>query len=240
MVSEEHIRELIPAYALDILDEQEQMQVAEHLANCDSCRAELVMYQEIVEDLPLGMVVSEPPTGLKDKIMAGARKRPAPEHKPESASWWERFSQVFRGAPAWGLVSLVLILVLGASNLFLWSRLSALEQTEPDRFISVHLDGTQAAAPATGLLVISPDGEYGTLVVDGLPYLDESQQYQLWLIEDGQRTDGGVFSVSEEGYGTLIIDTPRHLISYSQFGITIEPAGGSPGPTGEKVLGGQL
>jgi anti-sigma-K factor RskA len=133
-----------------------------------------------------------------------------------------------------------LILVLGASNLFLWGRLSALEQTEQSNFISVRFDGTQAAASATGLLVISPDGEYGTLVVDGLPYLDESQQYQLWLIDDGQRNDGGVFSVNEEGYGFLEVESARHLINYSQFGITIEPAGGSLGPTGEKVLGGQF
>lgn len=240
MAPQEHVHELIPAYALDSLDEQEHLLVAEHLVSCESCRAELAAYQDIVDDLPLGMAVSEPPTDLKDKILASARKRTAPQHESVSASWWERFFRVFRGAPAWGMVSLVLILVLGASNLFLWGRLSTLEQTEHDGFISVHLDGTEAAVSATGLLVISPDGEYGTLVVDGLPYLDESQQYQLWLIEDGQRTDGGVFSVSEEGYGTLLIESPRHLISYPQFGITIEPAGGSPGPTGEKVLGGQL
>ncbi len=46
--------------------------------------------------------------------------------------------------------------------------------------------------------------------------------------------------VSAEGYGSLSVESPKHLISYSQFGITIVPAGGSPGPTGEKVLGGQF
>jgi anti-sigma-K factor RskA len=240
MASEEHVLDLIPAYALDILDEQEQMQVAEHLASCESCHTELVAYQEVLDDLPLGMAVSEPPAGLKEKVMAGAKKDTAPEQEPLVSSWWGRFTQSLRGAPAWGMVSLVLILVLGASNLFLWGRLSALEQTEHGDFISVKLDGTEAAASATGLLVISPDGEYGTLVVNGLPHLDESQQFQLWLIEDDQRTDGGVFSVNEEGYGFLEVVSPRHLIGYSQFGITIEPAGGSQGPTGEKVLGGQL
>ena len=138
------------------------------------------------------------------------------------------------------MVSLVLILLLGASNLFLWGRLSALERTDQAGLITIHLQGTEAAASASGMLVISQDGEYGTLIVDGLPNLDESQQYQLWLIQDDQRTNGGVFSVSEEGYGTLSVESPKHLISYSQFGITVEPAGGSPGPTGEKVLGGQF
>ena len=56
----------------------------------------------------------------------------------------------------------------------------------------------------------------------------------------GQRTSGGVFSVYDEGYGVLKIDAPEPLISYQNVGITIEPAGGSPGPTGERVLGGDL
>jgi anti-sigma-K factor RskA len=104
----------------------------------------------------------------------------------------------------------------------------------------VALAGTEAAPAATGTIVISGDGEYGTLVVDGLPPLDAARQYQLWLIEDGQRTSGGVFSVSSEGYGAMEIASPEPLSRYSAFGITVEPAGGSPGPTGDKVLGSAL
>lgn len=77
-------------------------------------------------------------------------------------------------------------------------------------------------------------------MVDGLPKLDESQQYQLWLIKDGERTSGGVFSVTSSGYGWVYVRTPDPLASYQAAGITIEPAGGSPGPTGDKVLGGNL
>ena len=104
----------------------------------------------------------------------------------------------------------------------------------------VMLTGTEAAPGVTGTIVITTAGESGTLVVDGLPSLDEARQYQLWLIRDGQRTSGGVFSVNPEGYGLLWISSPANLTSYGAFGITIEPAGGSPGPTGDKVLGGIL
>jgi anti-sigma-K factor RskA len=97
--------------------------------------------------------------------------------------------------------------------------------------------GTEVAPAATGMLVISEDGEYGTLVVDGLPALDPAHQYQLWLIRDGQRTSGGLFSVNPEGYGSLWVSSPEPLSSYPAFGITVEPVGGSTGPTGEKVLG---
>jgi anti-sigma-K factor RskA len=138
------------------------------------------------------------------------------------------------------MVSLVLILVLGASNLFLWGRLNTLESRQRASLRAVLLEGTAAAPNGTGLLVISLDGTHGTLVVDRLPVLSESQQYQLWLTRDGQRTSGGVFSVDEKGYKGMYIKSPEPLDSYTGVGITIEPAGGSPGPTGEKVLGGSL
>jgi anti-sigma-K factor RskA len=105
---------------------------------------------------------------------------------------------------------------------------------------TIPLAGTETAPQATGLIVISADGEHGTLVADGLATLGQDQQYQLWLIKDGERTSGGVFSVNQEGYGSLWVESPQPLSSYSAFGITIEPAGGSPGPTGNKVLGSTL
>jgi len=91
-----------------------------------------------------------------------------------------------------------------------------------------------------GMLVISKDGNYGTLIVENLPPLDQAYQYQLWLIKDGQRTSGGVFSVNEDGYGVLYVLSKKSLISYPSFGITVEPAGGSSSPTGDKVLSGNL
>ena len=89
------------------------------------------------------------------------------------------------------------------------------------------------------MLVIGSDGDEGGLVVEDLPALDANHQYQLWLIDrDGQRTSGAVFSVDAEGYGTTMVTSPLPLTSYVAFGVTAEPIGGSPGPTGQKVLGG--
>ncbi len=241
MRSEEHVIGLIPAYALECLELEEELRVAEHLENCEKCRTELASYRRVVDDLPLAMAESSPPPELKAKIMTRARASRQLFQEPVELTWWQRFTQSLRGgAPAWGLVSLVLILVLGASNLFLWGRLNNLESAHQTALMTIPLTGTDFTPKATGMLVVSQDGEHGTLVVDGLPGLDEGYQYQLWLIRDGQRTSGGLFSVSDEGYGSLWVDSPQPLVGYSDFGITIEPAGGSPGPTGDKVLGGQL
>jgi anti-sigma-K factor RskA len=135
--------------------------------------------------------------------------------------------------PVWRPLSLLLILVLVASNALLWQRLNRM----PATFATINLSGTAVAPQATGLIVISSDGQHGTLVVQQLPALPAAQAYQLWLRKDGQRISGGVFSVTDDGYRSLWVGAPDPLGSYQEFGVTIEPAGGSHDPTGAKVLG---
>lgn len=238
-MQEGHVYDLLPGFALGCLDASEARQVSEHLASCEQCRAGLERYTWVVDELPLALEMSEPPADLKARILTRVRQPGQAIQQP--VSWWERFRQsALRSAPAWGLASLALVLVLAVSNLLLWQRLGQVEATGPQVMRAVALAGTGTTPEASGRVVISRDGEYGVLVVDGLPQLDEANQYQLWLIQDGQRTNGGVFSVNRAGYGWLYIKSPDPLASYQAVGITIEPIGGSPGPTGEKVLGGDL
>jgi anti-sigma-K factor RskA len=237
-----HVFDLLPAYTLDCLDEGELVQVSEHLAVCAECRAELRSYQAVADQLALAVPQAAPPTRLKRRLMDRIQPSHPTRGSQPGSSWWQRWTNLMRRAtPVWGLVSLFLILVLAVGNLLLWQRVNQVETaTHAQAMRAVTLNGTQAAPGATGLIIISLDGRHGTLVVDDLPTLDPERQYQLWLIQDGQRTSGAVFSVSRDGYGSVWVSSPQPLSSYSAFGITIEPAGGSPGPTGDKVLGGTL
>jgi len=232
-VVEEHFFDLLPAYALGCLDGEDDLRVAEHLAACKLCRGELERYRSLVADLPFAVAESDPPPRLKETILQRARQARGMATAAPKIPWWQR-------VPSWSMVSLVLILALGASNLLLWGRLNTLEIRQRTSLRTILLQGTTSAPNATGMLVISLDGSHGTLVVDRLPILSESQQYQLWLIRDGKRTSGGVFSVDEKGYKGMYIKSPEPLDTYTGVGITVEPSGGSPGPTGEKVLGGNL
>lgn len=239
MVVGEHVFDLIPAYALNCLDEEDAIQVGEHLKHCPACQAELRSYTVVVEQLPLAAPQVEPSPHVRQALLARLENTSVVGEKP---SPWVRLGNMFKvSSPAWGLASLALVVILLASNLTLWRQVSRLE-ANPDvpALQVVNLNGTEYAPGATGMIVISQNGEYGTLVVDHLPGLSPEEQYQLWLIQDGKRTSGGVFSVSDEGYASLVISSPRPLVDFVSFGITIEPAGGSPGPTGERVLGGNL
>lgn len=242
MLNETHAIELLPAYALGSLDAEEATEVAQHLAVCPVCRAELASYQAVADQLALAAPGATPPAALKQQLMGRLQ---TPRAAPEPAarrSWWQQLAALSQSAwPVRTLATLALLVVLVVSNLVWWQQSNRHKPAvAPHGMQVVAMAGTDAAPGAVGTLVISGDGEYGTLVVDGLPTLDQAHQYQLWLIRDGQRTSGGVFSVNDEGYGALLISSEAPLSSYPSFGITVEPAGGSPGPTGDKVLGGSL
>jgi anti-sigma-K factor RskA len=238
MSNEAHILDLLPAYALNSLEVDEAKQVEEHLSGCLICRNELDSFQAVADQLSFAAPAAAPSSELKDRLMQrvqATRPQPRASVQPPTRSWLERL------LPVWSLASLFFIFVLAGFNLWLWQRLNQLEVvTSPGNMLAVPLQAAQPDSRATGFVLISADGDSGALVVDGLPPLGESQQYQLWLIRDGQRTSGAVFSTDEKNYGGTRIRAPGSLLEYSSVGITIEPAGGSPQPTGPKVLGGPL
>jgi anti-sigma-K factor RskA len=238
MASELHVTELLPAYALGCLDEVEALRVSEHTARCAACRAELQPYLTVADQLALATPDALPPARVKQQLMRRIERPTAARSTEPGASWWQQLAGLFlRSAPAWALASLILIVALAAGNIWLWQQVNRTGGANAAGLIRVvAMIPTDAAPQATGKLLISMDGEYGTLVVDGLPPLDAGHQYQLWLIRDGQPTSGGVLTVNAHGYGVLEISAPEPLAHYRSFGITVEPAGGSTVPTGEKVL----
>lgn len=239
MAEGKHVSDQIPAYALGCLDEAEALEVAEHLGGCASCREELRGYARLVDLLPFALEQTEPPDKVKQGLIARiAAPQKAAEAAKRTPRWLGRLAAGFtRSAPVWGLASLVLVAFLLLSNLSTRQQLNQLSQVEMPLFA---LHGSDYAPNAVGTIVVSRDGAHGALVVDGLRPLDAGHQYQLWLIRAGQRTSGGVFSVDHFGYATLYVDSPEPLKSYDSLGITIEPNGGSPTPTGQKVMGGEL
>ena len=141
--------------------------------------------------------------------------------------------------PVTAVSAVALVVFLGAANLVLLQQSGA-----PQKLLAtvqlVRLQATARMPAASGVILVDPGQDGGVLVVSALEELDRSLQYQLWLIKDGLRTSGGTFSVSAGGTARLPIASTRPLAAFDAFGITIEPYGGSAGPTGDKVLGGKV
>lgn len=238
MKPESHVTDQIAGYVLNILDAAEAAEVATHLTTCPDCRAELQAYEAVVDELTVAIPQIAPPPGLKAQLLheINAPSAPASTPKPQSqTSQWSNWRTWFQKRPLWQPVLVLVLLLLLASNFQLRQRLD--EAKTPANFGTVTLNGTDVSANATGIIIISADGQHGTLVVQNLPVLSDTQTYQLWLRKDNQRTDGGTFEVDEDGYRAYWVQAPEPLDSYENFGVTIEPVGGSPGPTGDKVLG---
>jgi len=240
MTEETHVLELLPAYALDGLDEAEKRHVDEHLTGCFFCRAELRAYQDVTGQIaflaPEALPAPDLHSRLADRIQGLKPTRPSPSHQQPS-----RPPLIRRLMPIGAIMGLVLIVALALSNLLLWQRLNHLEVLAgPLGMKAVTLQNTQEAPQASAFVIISSDGENGVLVVDELPELEAGREYQLWLVRDQETISGAVFSVDETGYRGLRIEAPELLLNYSAVRVTIEPEGGSLQPTGAEVLNGSL
>lgn len=63
-----------------------------------------------------------------------------------------------------------------------------------------------------------------------MPALPEGEQYQLWAIADGDPVDAGVFDGARDSLQAL-----KTVNKVKVFAVTVEPKGGSPTPTLDKM-----
>jgi anti-sigma-K factor RskA len=234
MSDHDAIRELLPGYALDCLQAEEEKAVREHLAGCQACRQRLESFGDVSARLSLAVPLAEPPRRLEGRIM-----RRIDDSLAGRRASSRRFPQ-FRH-PALAAAAAVLIVALAVGNILQLAKAPpAQPQARPGRLMTAIITGTGETKEAYGTIVLDPQDNKGVLAVNGLPSLDAEHQYQLWLIKNGQLRSGGVFSVDAEGYGSLLLTVPSDFKDFRSFGISIEPLGGSQAPTGAKIMSGGL
>ncbi len=232
---DKHVTELLPDFVLDILAEEEILQVCEHLQTCPSCRDELAHMQRVADELPLALVQATPRAEVKQKLMlsVGAQRLKAIP-AAQATTFLQRLGRsLSKYLPAIG-IALIVLLVVG--NLLLWQQLNNALQVTNTPLRVVTLSNTQYSPEAVGTLVVSPNGQSFTLVVDRLTSLEPGKQYQVWLIKGTDHISAAVFSVDPTGHAILQIQAPAPLKQYDAIGISVEPAGGSSAPTGSPVL----
>ena len=105
---------------------------------------------------------------------------------------------------------------------------------------TVMLDGAEASPRSRGMLMISPRATWAVLEALNLQPLPRDQAYQLWLMANGARESGGTFTVNSAGYGQLMVQGMGSIRDFENIGVSIEPAEGSPDPTGVNVLEGTI
>jgi anti-sigma-K factor RskA len=114
-------------------------------------------------------------------------------------------------------------------------RTTALVIGAPD-LLRVDLAG-QAGSPAKARAFFSRAHGLVFAAVD-LPALPPGKVYQLWVVGSQAPVSAGIFEPDAAGRATAIVEAGRGFPEPAAFAVTLEPAGGVPQPTGDKVLVG--
>ncbi len=104
--------------------------------------------------------------------------------------------------------------------------------------VTVAVDGTESDPSGGGFLVVNTNEGVGFLSVTGLSPIAANQNFQLWLIQGDNPISAGVFTLEEPGQSTYSFTIDAASLNFDAVGVSIEPAGGSPQPTGDIVLFG--
>ena len=241
------IQQLLGAYVLGALEPDERRALEAHLQGCTECQNELAEYQQVSEGLLHVARPNPPDAGLRARL---AKRIGRPDGVVTSQL---RRPSLGRALPfAIGGLG-VLLLAVNAGLFFETRKLArrgeellaqqqasqtalALASYPDSRTTLVHQETIR------GTFVYEPNSPVAVLNAWGLPPLPRDQTYQLWLVNsDGTRSSGALFTPDEsQAFVSILVRSSIPLGEVLGFGVTIEPGGGSPEPTGRRVLGADL
>ena len=214
----EAVDDLLAAYALDAVDDEERDAIEAHLATCDS-------HEEVGELLATAAGISalvedrEPSAALEARLLdtAGRATRgpePLPIRRRLNLAW-----------PAAAAAALILVAVgFGAGALMT-------PEAEDEAMVQVVQQGT-AWMRAEALAGESPV----KVTLAGLRRLPEDVGYQVWAVRDPEWVSVGICNTDDEGWWDGDFDFAMQ--DGDALVVTIEPRTGSDRPTGEVVLSG--
>ncbi len=230
--------ELMGAYVLDALPEDEARRMQEHLQGCAEHAAAAAELQQTQSLLALTVEEAEPSPELRRRIMR-AVSIPAPPPATRAVAPPVPVARPRRGpsAPRWELrpaylaIAAALLLALGAGWLIGY-RLN--QGAQPVAYLFA--GDAQKAPGAEARLVYFKDRRQAILAVNGLPPLTPGHVYEVWLIKDLVPVDEGI---SADASGKIAVQMSADVTQYQELAITIEP-GEQRLPTTTPVLIGHL
>ncbi|MVN75416.1 hypothetical protein GO988_03670 [Hymenobacter sp. HMF4947] len=99
----------------------------------------------------------------------------------------------------------------------------------PNEFKMVALAGTPAHPQAHARVLFNKASHRVYVDVQQLPALPAGKQYQLWALDNGKPVDAGVLAINTATGDSLQL--MKDIASAQAFAMTVEPTGGSAGPT---------
>lgn len=256
MSDHDALRSLAGAYALGVASEAERREFEAHLATCAECRQELAEIRRVNEALAMATPpAAAPPADLRRRIVDAANRDRQARTPGRSMMlpWWiaaaASIAAVFLGAQwwsvSWELTEMRAELASTRERLTLAESLRAsAERTATENTsrlavltaadsITIPLAGQPPSPNATGRVVWSPTR--GVIFsAANLPPLPAGRVYQLWAVTAPAPV--GLMLVTPAAGQADQVATVAPAVAPTAFALTIEPEGGSPGPTGPMYL----
>jgi len=234
------LHDLVAAYALNALGDEEHLVFEQHLAECADCQTELSALQPAIVGLTDDVAV-EPPEAMRATVLeaiestAQLEATAVTDNPPIPATTVDLSEHRRRRTWQWATgiaTAAILAVVVGVSTL--GGGLAAEDITAAPDVAAISLQGD--IGDAQFLYSDSLDG--GIFISTSLPAVNATETYQLWLIDASEPNPAGTFRPADDGSVEFIVEAP--IAPGQTLGMTIEPAGGSPAPTGEILLAEQL
>jgi anti-sigma-K factor RskA len=220
MPEETDLHELVAAYALNALDDDDRAAFEEHLSTCERCAAELGELRETAAALAYLPDTVAPPEALRARILDTARaERPnvVPLHRHAAKRTW--------GLGAVAAVAVAAAVALAAWNVALHNDLTD-QKDAAKQFTAVSLNG------AKGNLAVADSGG-AVLFMCGIGDAPAGKTYEAWVITGGKATRAGQFA---GGSGCVTVPLQHTVPSGSTVAVTVEPEGGSDQPTSTPII----
>jgi len=262
-ITEGEAEDLGPLYAVGGLDHvsarafERRMEVSE-----DDVVREIAAWKATAAELPLVLDPVAPRPQLKaellDRIASEKRRTSVPGNEEKTAA----------GTTWWYLLPIAAVILLAITSVIFYRRtltlqdeisrlavdLRAKEQdlvaqkTEFDQLLArsgqmVSLAGGDASPQASAKLFWDKKRQQWVIFFFNLPAAPPDRQYQFWYITKDQRKVSAALikpAQLSEG-GKLTLELPADIASnIAAAGLTLEPAGGSPQPTGQLYIVGSV
>jgi len=221
MSSDPH--DLLAAYALDALDDDERERFERHLPDCEECSEQLALLREPVAALAYAAEGPVPRKELRDRIIDGARAEPrAAVIKLPRRNW-------ALGAVA-GVAAAAAALAIG---LGLWanSLSNSFDRERSTLFFNDPPPTENAIAKpligANGSLIVNRSGRAAILVC-GLAGAPKTKTYEAWVITGNSPKPAGLF---KNGSGCSPVFLTQRVPNKALVAVTLERAGGATSPT---------
>lgn len=252
MMTRDDLLNLIPAYAIGALDDDERIALEALLETDTEAQESLEDYEAIADVIAFTVPERPAPTHLKDDLKARLAARPkiVPKEQPASTLKQSQKRQPTQlSSILIASAAAILIVVIGI-GLFLSQDTAPTLSPDEELFnqIVASTNFTQfeitplASDDATGELVIDSDGGQAVLRIDYVPDRTDEESYQLWFI-DGENVQSAGLFYWPTGLGPHFVRIEEPLGDVDTIAMTIEPYEGSPlenSPTGDILFGVEL